>query len=153
MVVEVVEADRSQGPDRRINKGGYVSTEPIIFQNDNEVELWTAIVNGMGAFERRIVEADTAVRELRARMPAAQVQPTDPPSEESRVVRCEDGDWLIVRGPSGSTGEFWSDHYQMWLSNNDDYRGKYAEEDEANSLFASLTPAQLAAAVGVEVKG
>jgi hypothetical protein len=125
-----------------------VSTEPIIFQNDNEVELWTAIVNGMGAFERRIVEADAAVRELRARMRVEKPAPAD--DLGPRVVQCEDGHWLIVRGKDGL--EWWHLHMQMWLLHSDLGTGIYFAQSEAAFDLASLTPAQRAAACGVEVR-
>jgi hypothetical protein len=126
-----------------------VSTEPIIFETDEEVEFWKATyikAIGIPAADW----ADEAVRELRARMPAAQVQPTYPPGEEPRVVRCEDGQWLIVRGKYGL--EWWSPDTQMWSLHSDLGTGIYLIQSDAASDFASMSPAQLAAQVGVECK-
>jgi hypothetical protein len=40
----------------------------------------------------------------------------------------------------------------MWMNNAGFEGGSYALESDARGMFASLTPAQLAAPVGVEVK-
>jgi hypothetical protein len=126
-----------------------VSTEPIIFETDEEVEFWKATyikAIGIPAADW----ADEAVRELRARMPAAQSQPTYPPGEEPRVVQVHSGNWDIVRGPHSKAGDYWS--HNRWRKNAGFCGGAYGVEDNAREVFASLTPAQLAAPVGVEVK-
>jgi hypothetical protein len=91
-----------------------VSTEPIIFETDEEVEFWKATyikAIGIPAADW----ADEAVRELRARMPAAQVeaqseaqvQPTYPPGEEPRVAQAMSESWDVVRGPHNADGDYW----------------------------------------------
>ena len=131
-----------------------MSTEPIIL-NTAEVEFWKAVYIARDQLRTPYPDtssrlADQAVRELRARMPAAQVQPIYPPGEEPRVVQCEDGQWLIVRGKDGL--EWWSFDMQMWLLHSDLGTGIHMTQSDAASDLASLSPAQLAAAVGVEVK-
>jgi len=131
-----------------------VSIQAIIFQNDDERRLWTSVFESVSKDQplmSAVRNADAAVRELRARMPAAQVQPTyPPPGEEPRVVQCEDGQWLVVRGNDGL--EWWNPDMQMWRLHTDLGTGIYFTQAEAVSDLASLSPAQLAAQVGVEVK-
>lgn len=76
--------------------------------------------------------------------------PTYPPGEEPRVVQCKDEYWLVVRGKEGL--EWWSPSDQTWNPQENLDSGISPTREDAVSDLNSLSPAQLAAPVGVEVK-
>jgi hypothetical protein len=66
------------------------------------------------------------------------------------VAQALSGSWDVVRGPHNADGDYW--HSTMWMKNEGFQGGSHAIESDARGMFASLTPAQLAAPVSVEVK-
>lgn len=133
-----------------------MATEPIILNTAEEREFWKATFIASYrehvSLKRSCIDADAAVYELRARMPVAAAEPTYPPGEEPRVVQCEDGLWDIVCGPHSKAGWTWGTSIREWVRNVCFDKGRFGSEGAAKEALASLTPAQLAAPVGVEVR-
>lgn len=67
------------------------------------------------------------------------------------MVQAADGLWVIVRGGIAAQ-EWWDSDELEWVFDHTKDLGTHPERDDALREFASLTPAQLAAPVGVEVK-
>lgn len=130
-----------------------MNTEPIVFRNDEERGLWLSAYRTLlpSHFHQNATEgADAAVRALRVRTAPPEPTASPAPAPGPRVVQCRDGYYLIVRGPGDAGTEWWC--VESWQPNDAPDKGVYGNIDEAYDVLNSLTPAQLAAPVGVEVK-